>query len=113
MHGRWKAAPLVPRTSSRREVVPPNLAEVATVDDPVYLSMSNEIHHIVYTGDSIQVRRYVRRMPKTQLFEYQCLIWPKLGLGYTEMSTTFSPHGMERYGWNRCVFTHARCMHVH
>ena len=86
---------------------------LATVDDPVYLSMSNEIHHIVYTGDSIQVRRYVRRMPKTQLFEYQCLIWPKLGLGYTEMSTTFSPHGMERYGWNRCVFTHARCIHVH
>ena len=71
--------------------------------DAVYLSMNNEIHHISYTGDSIQVRRYVRRMPKTQLFEYQCLIWPKLGGGYTEMATTFSPHGMERYGWNRCV----------
>ena len=69
--------------------------------DSVYLSMSNEIHHIMYTGDLIQVRRYVRRMPKMQPFEYQCLIWPKLGEGYTELKTTFRPHGMESYGWNR------------
>ena len=69
--------------------------------DSVYLSMSNEIHHIMYTGDLIQVRRYVRRMPRMQPFEYQCLIWPKLGEGYTELKTTFRPHGMESYGWNR------------
>ena len=74
-----------------------------SASDSVYLSMSNEIHHIMYTGDSIQVRRYVRRMPRTQLFEYQCLIWPKLGEGYTELKTTFRPHGMESYGWNRYV----------
>ncbi|KAH9927160.1 uncharacterized protein BXZ73DRAFT_48994 [Epithele typhae] len=81
---------------------PIGAAQVLTsAHDAVYLSMSNEIHHIVYTGDSIQVRRYVRRMPRTELFEYQCLIWPKLGGGYTEMSTAFSSHGMERYGWNR------------
>ncbi|TBU46873.1 hypothetical protein BD309DRAFT_562741 [Dichomitus squalens] len=72
-----------------------------SASDSVYLSMSNEIHHIMYTGDSIQVLRYVRRMPRTQLFEYQCLIWPKLGEGYTELKTTFRPHGMESYGWNR------------
>ena len=72
-----------------------------SVYDSVYLSMSNEIHHIMYTGDLIQVRRYVRRMPKMQPFEYQCLIWPKLGEGYTELKTTFRPHGMESYGWNR------------
>lgn len=69
--------------------------------DPIYLSMSNEIHMIAFTGDSIQVRRYVRRMPKTEPFEYQCLIWPKLGEGYTELKTTFRSHGMESYGWNR------------
>ena len=69
--------------------------------DSVYLSMSNEIHHIMYAGDSIQVRRYVRRMPRTPPFEYQCLIWPKLGEGYTELKTTFRSHGMENYGWNR------------
>ncbi|KAI0748730.1 hypothetical protein C8Q80DRAFT_1103693 [Daedaleopsis nitida] len=69
--------------------------------DSVYVSMSNEIHHIMYTGDSIQVRRYVRRMTRTKPFEYQCLIWPKLGEGYTELKTTFRSHGMENYGWNR------------
>ncbi|KAJ3761129.1 hypothetical protein EV360DRAFT_93195 [Lentinula raphanica] len=69
--------------------------------DPVYLSMSNEIHRISYTGEAIQVRRYVRRMPSTQPFEYQCLIWPKLGVGYTEHKTVFRPHGLEDYGWNR------------
>ena len=75
---------------------------LASADDAVYLSMSNEIHHIMYAGDSIQVRRYVRRMPRTPPFEYQCLIWPKLGEGYTELKTTFRSHGMENYGWNRC-----------
>lgn len=69
--------------------------------DPVYLSMSNEIHRISYTGEAIQVRRYVRRMPPSQPFEYQCLIWPKLGVGYTKLDTTFTSHGLENYGWNR------------
>lgn len=72
-----------------------------STNDPVYLSMSNEIHRISYTGEVIQVRRYVRRMPQVQPFEYQCLIWPKLGVGYTEQSTTFRSHGLENYGWNR------------
>jgi DEP domain-containing protein 5 len=70
---------------------------------PVYLSMSNEIHRISYTGEAIQVRRYVRRMPPSSAFEYQCLIWPKLGGGYTELETSFASHGLENYGWNRYV----------
>ncbi|KAK0205670.1 hypothetical protein IW262DRAFT_1450941 [Armillaria fumosa] len=69
--------------------------------NPVYLSMSNEIHRISYTGEAIQVRRYVRRMPASQPFQYECLIWPKLGVGYTQQSTTFTSHGLENYGWNR------------
>jgi DEP domain-containing protein 5 len=72
--------------------------------EPVYLSMSNEIHRISYTGEAIQVRRYVRRMPPTSAFEYRCLIWPKLGGGYTELETSFTSHGLENYGWNRYVF---------
>ncbi|KAF8891283.1 hypothetical protein BD779DRAFT_1514381 [Infundibulicybe gibba] len=72
-----------------------------STDDPVYLSMTNEIHRISYTGEAIQVRRYVRRMRPTRPFSYECLIWPKLGVGYTELSTTFSSHGLENYGWNR------------
>lgn len=74
-------------------------------DDPVYVSMSNEIHRIAYTGDTIQVRRHVRRMPRPRPFEYQCLIWPKLGVGYTELATSFKPHGLEGYGWNRYALT--------
>ena len=70
-------------------------------NDPVYLSMSNEIHKISYTGEAIRVRRYVRRMAASAPIEYQCLIWPKLGEGYTELKTSFSSHGLENYGWNR------------
>ncbi|KAH9005027.1 hypothetical protein EDB86DRAFT_1705902 [Lactarius hatsudake] len=69
--------------------------------DPVYLSMSNEIHRIAYTGEAIQVRRYVRRMPPTHPMRYKCLVWPKLGAGYTELSLSFAYHGLENYGWNR------------
>jgi hypothetical protein len=47
--------------------------------DPVYLSMTNEIHQISYTGEAVQVRRYVRRMPPLPTFDYKCLMWPKLG----------------------------------
>ncbi|KAI0273508.1 hypothetical protein BC834DRAFT_854125 [Gloeopeniophorella convolvens] len=69
--------------------------------EPVYLSMSNEIHRISYTGEAIQVRRYVRRMPPTHPLQYKCLIWPKLGVGYTELCLSFTYHGLENYGWNR------------
>ncbi|KAF8559857.1 hypothetical protein OG21DRAFT_1402488 [Imleria badia] len=81
---------------------PGGAAEVLnSTRDPVYLSMSNEMHLISYTGEAIQVRRYVRRMPPTQPFDYECLIWPKLGVGYTELKTKFVSHGLENYGWNR------------
>ncbi|THH20912.1 hypothetical protein EW146_g569 [Bondarzewia mesenterica] len=50
--------------------------------DPVYLSMSNEIHRISYNGEAIQVRRY-------------------MGVGYTELVTSFTSRGLENYGWNR------------
>lgn len=81
---------------------PTGAAEVLrSPDDPVYLSMSNEIHRISYRGDTVHVRRYVRRMPRSQAFDYECLIWPKLGVGYTELSTTFDSQGVENYGWNR------------
>ncbi|KAF9447582.1 hypothetical protein P691DRAFT_776015 [Macrolepiota fuliginosa MF-IS2] len=69
--------------------------------DPVYLSMMNEIHKISYTGDSIQVRRYVRRLLPIRVVEYECFIWPKLGGGYTSHETSFSSYGLENYGWNR------------
>lgn len=70
-------------------------------DKPTCLSMSNEIHKISYSGDAIRFKRYVRRMPKTQPYDYKCLIWPKLGVGYTALITSFASHGLENYGWNR------------
>ncbi|KAJ7600695.1 hypothetical protein C8J56DRAFT_910997 [Mycena floridula] len=85
---------LIPKPAGASEVL-------QSTTDPVYLSMSNEIHRISYTGDMIQVTRYVRRMTQLQPVKYQCLIWPKLGVGYTEQSTTFKSHGLENYGWNR------------
>lgn len=81
---------------------PTGIADVLkSADDPVYLSMSNEIHRIAYIGDSVQVRRWVRTMPRSRPLQYQCLIWPKLGVGYTELVTSFVSHGLENYGWNR------------
>ncbi|KAL5532853.1 IML1 [Sanghuangporus sanghuang] len=69
--------------------------------EPVFLSTNNEIHRISYNGESIQVRRYVRRMPPSGSFDYKCLVWPKDGVGYTELSTMFGANGLENYGWNR------------
>ena len=69
--------------------------------EPVFLCTTNEIHRISYNGESIQVRRYVRRMPSLRPFKYECLVWPKDGVGYTELSTTFGDNGLENYGWNR------------
>ena len=69
--------------------------------EPVFLSTSNEIHRISYNGESIQVRRYVRRMPPLRSLDYKCLVWPKDGVGYTELSTTFGANSLENYGWNR------------
>ena len=97
----------------KRTPKPVGASEVfQTNDHPVFLSMSNEIHRISYNGEAIQVRRYVRRMPPAHPFSYKCLVWPKLGVGYTELSTSFgainsdksqSPNnsGLANYNWNR------------
>jgi hypothetical protein len=98
----------VDRTQSFSSIMPEDEAiplprGVATVRgrDTIYLSMSNEIHRISYGGDSIQVRRYVRKMTPLSKYKYECLIWPKAGVGYTEMQTVFDFRGLGDYGWNR------------
>lgn len=68
---------------------------------PVYLSMSNEIHCLSYNGDLIQVKRYLRRMNNSPPFDYQCLVWPKQGDGYTSVQTSFAFPNLEAYHWNR------------
>ncbi|KAF7778433.1 hypothetical protein Agabi119p4_2778 [Agaricus bisporus var. burnettii] len=69
--------------------------------EPVYLSMANEIHKISYTGGSVQVHRYVRRLLPARMIKYECFIWPKYGGGYTSNQTQFSSFGLENYGWNK------------
>ena len=85
-----------------RTLKPIGASEIFQTDtEPIFLSMSNEIHRISYNGETIQVKRYVRRMPASLPFDYTCLVWPKLGVGYTELTANFAIHGLEHYGWNR------------
>lgn len=72
---------------------------------PVYLSMTNEIHRLSYNGEVIKVELYVRRVGSAaKSFDYECLVWPKLGDGYTEVCTSFKSPGLEKLGWNRYVY---------
>lgn len=74
---------------------------------PVYMSMTNEIHRLSYNGEVIKVELYVRRVgspTKRFDYDYDCLVWPKRGDGYTEVSTSFKFPGVEKLGWNRCVY---------
>ena len=63
--------------------IPPSGAAEAVVNpsDPIYLTMSGEVQKIAFNGDVITVtrceRKWTTRPPKS--YEYQCLIWPKLG----------------------------------
>ena len=86
---------------SRKPTGPAEILREA--DMPVYLSLSDQIHKIQYdpTAPSIRVERFVRRMPASVPIPYKCLIWPKLGGGYTECHTLFKSQDMELYGWNR------------
>ncbi|KIK63627.1 hypothetical protein GYMLUDRAFT_196378 [Collybiopsis luxurians FD-317 M1] len=94
--------PLRRTQSYAEEAFPKGAAEALQNTNSVWLSMSHEIHKISYTFETIQVLRYVRRQPfATQTFDYECLIWPKLGEGYTEHKTSFTPHGLDNYNWNR------------
>jgi hypothetical protein len=54
------------------------------------------------SAGEVLVRRWIRRSSHpTDPFKYECLVWPKLGTGYTEVSTSFSFPVLEEYGWNR------------
>jgi hypothetical protein len=57
--------------------------------EPVYLSMANEIHKISYTGDAIQVRRFVRKLLPVRMMKYECFVWPKYGGGFFPNSFVF------------------------
>ncbi|KIO23515.1 hypothetical protein M407DRAFT_27041 [Tulasnella calospora MUT 4182] len=75
-----------------------------SITDNAYLSMSNQIHRISFDPieQVIQVARYVRRTTHSlESHLYQCLVWPRLGDGYREVSATFAYPNLDMYGWNR------------
>ncbi|KAG9101602.1 vacuolar membrane-associated protein iml1 [Ceratobasidium sp. UAMH 11750] len=84
---------------------PVGISEVLkSARDVVCLSMCDQIQQISYDPlvGEVLVRRWIRRSSHpTDPFRYECLVWPKLGTGYTEISTTFSFPVLEEYGWNR------------
>ncbi|KAF8307167.1 hypothetical protein DL93DRAFT_2088214 [Clavulina sp. PMI_390] len=76
-----------------------------TLAHPVYLSIGTQLHRLLYepVENVIRVSRYVRRTAKQSVknVDYACLVWPKLGSGYTEAATSFSLPDFDAYGWNR------------
>lgn len=75
-----------------------------SITDVAYLSMSNQIHRISFdpVEQVIRVARYVRRTTHSLESQvYQCLVWPRLGDGYREVSAAFAYPNLDMYGWNR------------
>jgi hypothetical protein len=72
---------------------------------PIYLSIGSQLHRLVYEPieNVIRVSRFVRRDRKrsVKFMDYSCLVWPKLGQGYTKASTRFNLPDFDAYGWNR------------
>lgn len=88
------------------ESFPLGVADVLpTTSHPIYLSIGSQLHRLLYEPieNVIRVSRFVRRNTKRSVktIEYACLVWPKLGQGYTESSTSFSLPDFDAYGWNR------------
>ncbi|KIJ44370.1 hypothetical protein M422DRAFT_168412, partial [Sphaerobolus stellatus SS14] len=68
---------------------------------PVYFSMTSELHRLSYNGEVIKVEIYLRKgILNTRPFNYECLVWPKLGDGYTQVITSFRVPGVEKLSWN-------------
>ncbi|KAG9009263.1 vacuolar membrane-associated protein iml1 [Tulasnella sp. JGI-2019a] len=75
-----------------------------SIRDCVYLSMSNQIHRISFdpVEQVIQVMRLTRRTTHLQEPQhYRCLVWPRLGDGYKDVSATFEYPSLDNFGWNR------------
>lgn len=74
---------------------------------PIYLSIGSQLHRLLYEPieNVIRVSRFVRRDAKrsVKFMDYSCLVWPKLGQGYTKASTRFNLPDFDAYGWNRLV----------
>lgn len=112
---------LIVRANDNEEVFDPNQETLAhmipgsfpvgvadvlpTTSHPIYLSIGSQLHRLLYEPieNVIRVSRFVRRNTKRSVktIDYACLVWPKLGQGYTEASTNFSLPDFDAYGWNR------------
>lgn len=94
---------------------PLGIADVLpSTSHPIYLSIGSQLHRLLYepVENVIRVSRFVRRDTKRSVksMDYACLVWPKLGQGYTEASTRFNLPDFDAYGWNRLAKSIKRSM---
>lgn len=70
--------------------------------NPIFLSMSNQIHRISYdrSAGAIDVKRYVRKTEySTEGIDYECCIWPRHSPGYQTVKARFSYPSFGSYNW--------------
>ncbi|KAN0063251.1 vacuolar membrane-associated protein iml1 [Thecaphora frezii] len=70
--------------------------------NPIFLSMSNQIHRISYDrqAGAINVKRYVRRTEyNTDPIEYECCVWPRNLPGYQTVKAKFHYPDSASYNW--------------
>jgi hypothetical protein len=100
----------ISRNSFVYDIVPKGASDILkSTAYPVFLSTSDQIHKISYDSveQSIKVTRWLRQSSystedsKTPPFQYECLVWPNLGDGYTEAFTSFGTPDQSTYAWNR------------
>lgn len=70
--------------------------------NPIFLSMTNQIHRIHYDRSSncIHVKRYVRRVEyKTDPLTYSCCVWARNLAGYQTVNSVFRYPDFGAYNW--------------
>lgn len=73
-----------------------------TAGNPIFLSLSNQIHRISYDKDSgvINVKRYLKHIPySTAPIKYSCCIWARDLPGYQNLSTELQFPSSTEYNW--------------
>ncbi len=103
---RQKYIPEVEETMLMPASLPLGISDsLINLNEAVFISMGDHVHRITYEAeeDLIRVRRIIRKTtePTIKSVEYDCLVWPKLGEGYTEARSIFSAPELDTYGWNR------------
>lgn len=76
---------------------------VTTATAPIYLSLGEQIHRLVYdpAAQNVEVKRYVRNLDfSAEPIHYACALWPKYVSSFVRRSATFSYPSTGSYNWN-------------